>query len=419
MKKHLIAAAVAAAVAVPAAAQVSIYGIMDIGYTDSSNRESGGANQRDTTSTGNGDGGLSTSRLGFRGTEDLGGGLKAGFNLEYDLVDVGNGGNTFGARVSTVSLENAMGKLTLGRDASAIHGIMAGFSAGFANNVTGALYSAGGPDSANENSVRPHSVFTNDMISYQLPKIMGVAARLDYAKFENETNGTIATENKEVGMSLRYTAGPLDIGLGYQDRSQEAAGITAANLALSTAAIADRAYEDAVNGFFGMNRNFLNNLRIGAGTALGAGNAGAANTRYKAEQDTTAFGVSYNFGVAQPFLLHTKVDAGLGVGAAPAVGDLFEATATEFGVRIPMGTTTLFGSVMNGDIEMRNSATQVAAGEADISAWQVGATYAMSKRTTAYAIYGVQETENDARTARNASINSESKAMSIGVRHSF
>ena len=75
MKKHLIAAAVAAAVAVPAVAQVTVYGLFDAAYTDIKTTTAAAV----TTKTNDyvDSGRMSGSRLCFRGAEDLGGGLKA------------------------------------------------------------------------------------------------------------------------------------------------------------------------------------------------------------------------------------------------------------------------------------------------------------------------------------------------------
>ena len=78
MKKSLIALAALATVATAAQAQssVSVYGIIDSGYLRFKSDADAGAIQQVTS------GALSTSRLGFKGTEDLGGGLKANFTLE-------------------------------------------------------------------------------------------------------------------------------------------------------------------------------------------------------------------------------------------------------------------------------------------------------------------------------------------------
>ena len=82
MKKSLIALAALATVATAAQAQssVAVYGLLDAGVSSNFTANSSGQ-----TLTAAANGILATSRLGFRGTEDLGGGLKANFNLESGL----------------------------------------------------------------------------------------------------------------------------------------------------------------------------------------------------------------------------------------------------------------------------------------------------------------------------------------------
>ena len=117
MKKSLIALAALASVATVAQAQssVTIYGIVDAGITRATNVEG-----TTTSMTGMSNGGLSTSRFGFRGTEDLGGGLKAGFNFEGEiLADTGAQGTSatdLFHRASFLSLsQDGVGSLRMGR----------------------------------------------------------------------------------------------------------------------------------------------------------------------------------------------------------------------------------------------------------------------------------------------------------------
>jgi predicted porin len=111
MKKHLIAAAVVSAFAAPAMAQnVSVYGVMDTGIQAFDTGAS--ANSNVTRAA---DGALATSRLGFKGTEDLGGGMKASFKLEARLNPsaASNGGALFN-RGANISLSGGFGAVTLG-----------------------------------------------------------------------------------------------------------------------------------------------------------------------------------------------------------------------------------------------------------------------------------------------------------------
>ena len=127
MKKSLVALAVlAASGAAMAQSSVTLFGVVDAGYAVGNGSISDKTQLRHS--------GYNSSRLGFRGTEDLGGGMKASFWLEAGVgnddgsgqatsalnqaqtaANVGTQGLTFNRR-STVSLEGGMGELRLGRD---------------------------------------------------------------------------------------------------------------------------------------------------------------------------------------------------------------------------------------------------------------------------------------------------------------
>lgn len=111
-----VAMSFAASAALPALAQsnVTVYGILDTGLVHTTNTNAaGGAATKMPALTGS-----VPSRLGFRGVEDLGGGLQAVFVLENGLgVDsgaAGQGGRLFG-RQANIGLKGSWGALTLGR----------------------------------------------------------------------------------------------------------------------------------------------------------------------------------------------------------------------------------------------------------------------------------------------------------------
>ena len=120
MNRQRIALVALAAFAGGACAQssVTVFGVVDLNVRYVKN---------DAATWQLGQDGMAGSRLGFRGSEDLGGGLKASFWLEGQLgPDTGRGNNSFGngatagdfafLRRSTVSLSNQWGELRLGRD---------------------------------------------------------------------------------------------------------------------------------------------------------------------------------------------------------------------------------------------------------------------------------------------------------------
>jgi len=119
MKKHLIAAAVAAAVVAPAAMaqNVSISGVMDVGYQS---RDIAGTGAKAGDSVRNNavnDNMVATPTISFQGTEDLGGGLKASFRIAQEF-DVATGAMTDGGASFTyanVGLSGNFGAATLGR----------------------------------------------------------------------------------------------------------------------------------------------------------------------------------------------------------------------------------------------------------------------------------------------------------------
>jgi len=114
MQRKLIAAALFASFPLIAAAQssVTIYGIADAGIE---RRDTGAANG---TSTAVASGNQSSSRIGFRGIEDLGNGLKATFNLEAAVaVDTGaHDQSSLFSRRAVVGLQGAFGQINIGRE---------------------------------------------------------------------------------------------------------------------------------------------------------------------------------------------------------------------------------------------------------------------------------------------------------------
>ncbi|KAI5913262.1 porin [Thauera sp. 2A1] len=125
MQKKLIALAVAGLVSVPAFAQsnVTIYGVVDMGYKYQGDNVASNVKNRNAIDSGISGG----SRIGFKGTEDLGNGLKAGFVLEQGIaVDTGSSPSSgTWARQSFVSLSGGFGAVALGRQYTPQHKIMA------------------------------------------------------------------------------------------------------------------------------------------------------------------------------------------------------------------------------------------------------------------------------------------------------
>jgi predicted porin len=138
MHKRVLASALGAAFALGGSAhaqstQVQVYGLIDAGLEYVNHATPSDASQVRLIS-----GGKNTSRWGFRGSEDLGGGLKAVFQLEGGiLMDTGNADGAMFKRQANVGLEGAWGRLILGRSFTTTYDLVIGFDPmGFAPNYS-------------------------------------------------------------------------------------------------------------------------------------------------------------------------------------------------------------------------------------------------------------------------------------------
>ncbi|MED5622185.1 porin [Ideonella sp. BN130291] len=156
--------------------------------------------------------GINSSRLGFRGVEDLGGGLKAGFWIEGALSpDNGTAGGQTWRRRSTVSLLGGFGEVRLGRDYTPTFWNMTVFDP-FGTNGVGSLLNlvASGPVTTPLASGANTLVRADNSIGYFLPSgIGGLYGQAMVAAGEG-TSG-----NKYAGGRIGYAAGPVDIATAY------------------------------------------------------------------------------------------------------------------------------------------------------------------------------------------------------------
>jgi predicted porin len=196
----LALAAVAACAAGGAHAQstVTLFGVVDANLRHVKNGDTK-VNQLGTD-------GLSSSRLGFRGTEDLGGGLTAGFWLEAALnPDDGSTRPKFWHRRTTVSLSGGFGEVRLGRDFTPTYTGLGDFDA-FGDNGIGSFSKVQSSLTATVNT----NTRADNEVSYFLPKgLGGVYGQVSVAAGE----GTVG--NKYIGARLGYAAGPLNVSGSY------------------------------------------------------------------------------------------------------------------------------------------------------------------------------------------------------------
>jgi len=210
MKKSVLAFAVLGMCAATAWAQssVTVYGKIDVGGVLDSGVP-GGAH-RVAVSSGISGG----SRLGFRGTEDLGGGLRAGFVAETGFCSDSNagapnfctGGNNFMGRQAHVDLAGSFGSVALGRQytpAFVVISTVDPFGTGLAGQVSNLFeLAAGGPGNPR----------VNNAVIYTTPRVGGFEASLLGAAGETVGNWKAG---RAVGGSASYAGGPLWVGLAY------------------------------------------------------------------------------------------------------------------------------------------------------------------------------------------------------------
>ncbi len=225
MKKSLVAlAALALAGAASAQSSVTLFGIVDAGiaYTDAkTNLATGGSVKQSQYGLSNS--GYNSSRLGFRGTEDLGGGLAAGFWLEAPLGnDNGTISNSlFFNRRSTVSLSGGFGEVRLGRDFTPTFWNDTTFDPFGTNGVGTNVISAahGSSNILGVSGLADNAYFrSSNSVGYFLPpNLGGFYGQVMYGFDENvhTDNAFNSQQGRYAGGRFGYANGPLDVAIAY------------------------------------------------------------------------------------------------------------------------------------------------------------------------------------------------------------
>lgn len=225
----------------------------------------------------------SGSRLGLRGSEDLGGGLKAIFNIEHRFsADTGTASSTFWGGRSVLGFEGGFGTVTLGREYTP------------ARNVANAVDPWGGDTVAsNEGNLLGGFSPTrkNNSLTYTSPNFSGLRGQAQVELDEVAGNDTKAT----YGLSLSYAAGPLSVAYGFDKSAKEdstwnlLSGGYDFGMAKLLAAFGTGKDGDGVK-----HRSYL----VGATAPLGAGQLRVSYSRLESrnpdEDLSSKFGVGYH-----------------------------------------------------------------------------------------------------------------------------
>jgi predicted porin len=365
MKKLLIATAALAMVAGTAQAQssVSVYGVVDVNVTTNDISGSGGQ-------TGLGNNALATSRLGFRGTEDLGGGLKAEFQLEGGMTpttgQIGTTGTTTGsndaAKQTTPAATVFSREAWLGLSSSKFGSLRAGRT-----DITGAqgIDSTVGQAGNMSDAAGNLGADSNGVVRYTTPKFGGFSAQVGYL---NSSATTITAETT----SANATVGEVTNG--------------------SMTSV----YAEYVAGKLGVY-------------------AGQTSNKVSAtyDQKETTYGLKYDFGVATVGAYQSIRQAGTAA-LSTSNGDIKQ---TIFSVSAPvalLGSGVKAHAVYASTSSDTQRTASIASDDkiADGDKTTLALTKALSKRTTAYVAYIDNQFDSQAN-------NKDSKTYSVGVAHSF
>lgn len=211
MKKSLIALAVlAASGAAMAQSSVQLYGIVDafVGTTQDTIKTPGSKSQTVVES-----GGLKSSRWGMKGSEDLGGGLKAGFKLEQRFkTDTGVQDGVAFKGESSIYLSSNFGTVALGRMGTPYDDLR-----GKTNPIADTNISPVGDTI--KNAKADYTDKTDNTVAYVSPTFNGFSAAVAASLGENKTTGVDASNH--VSLKLQYANGPLLVGYGFQKEESQ------------------------------------------------------------------------------------------------------------------------------------------------------------------------------------------------------
>ncbi len=356
MQKKLIALAVAGLASAGAFAQsnVTVYGVADM-YIGSFKTD---GMERSTQVN---SGGLAGSRIGFKGVEDLGNGLKALFTMEYalsldtDESQVGNGSGIGKARQGFVGLTGGFGTAVAGRLQTAGYDwqgktdVLHGTAIDPLNAVQAGGFLIGSGSGA-------LGARANNAIAYISPSFSGVTVALNRGYLVEEFGLKDAESNAIANLvSVAYENGPLYVGGVYANLDAQLGGATAA----------DR-----------------------TDWALGAG---------------------YDFKVV-------KVTAGFQKSKDKQISDDSN-TAWSLGAAVPVSAAgTIHASFAKSTLKNN------AAGDTDevgIKSWTLAYTHGLSKRTTAYAGYHQVNRDDNIAVPAGADVGAKTQAFVAGVNHKF
>jgi predicted porin len=428
MKKSLVALA-ALAVSGTVMAQATLYGILDVGYFNKQASNGDGAMR--WKQNGIGEGGQSSGRFGFRGTEDLGGGLTASFVTEHAMVATSQNGlqlrtGAYGVQYEGLTAtDNAtigvggLGAYNSGTNRQTYIGlagktwgsIRVGYQyttfyevstlGGFTNTSEGAigggishLWGSSVAGGTRGNAIKYDTPRMNNFgVSLQMGSGTGRESTEFGASATNSADGQTLNKQARTSIKIDYIDGPLML-VYANTRMDNQLGATTASTTASA-------------------------LTFNGAITTNAGRA--AVTAQTNSNIANQFAGSYDFGVVKIGLTVNRIarnvaaaDTTTGTTASAvtltAVGDYnLDSNAVSF--NMPMGKMSI-----NGGMSTAN-ASSAGTTHADWASRQLGVRYDLSKRTNIYGYIGTST--NNAPAIAASTSTKEMTGTAVGVRHDF
>jgi predicted porin len=406
MKKSLLAVAAIGAFASAAQAQssVTVYGILDEGFVGSNQRLQAGSTVNKATTSGIAGGNQSTNRLGFKGTEDLGGGTSAFFT--YEIAVGMNDANS----LTTVSNQNrqafvglakkGLGNFAMGTQYTPIHGNVGATSGNGQNNVMGDIiytsastrnYDVNNAASATPNgsmlssSNAGYTVRTANMLKFQSENISGFEAQAFFTANGTNTTQTASSPTAQTG--------------GKNDRNGWGGAV---NFSIAKfMATANYQSFKADNPFTGAN---------GVTTGTPAVYGSAAQSGVNISDKQYYFGATYDFGILKAYAQYINRKAASEIDS----NSYMKRSAQQIGVKAYLTPVIeSWASIGSGSYSAMNTVEN----KQNMQAYQLGTNYYLSKRTNLYAIYGANNASYNGNNAANSAYNGNQYAL--GLRHTF
>ena len=227
------------------------------------------------------------SRFGFKGTEDLGGGLKAGFQLESGFnSDTGAAAATFFGRQSEVNLSGNFGVVRLGNFVAESYFATADYVS-LHNHDTG----------SSSDALYAYVMQNANKVAYRTPSFGGLTVEGAVGLHEQTTGGKNAYD-----LAANYAAGPLALGAGYSKKGD--VNQFALRALYNFGALTVGGYYQRDENAYVLNGGARNNFRLAGAYNMGASelhvNVGRANS-YKNVSDSAAtqYTLGYNYNLSK------------------------------------------------------------------------------------------------------------------------